>query len=332
MAPLLPPSSSVADQAAPLLALMNERLRLLEGGHSDDGASIHSDITLRLRAFLDASSLEFRRIDRSSASPVLDKIVAYEAVHPVRDSRDLARRLADDRRYYALFHRTLPDEPLIFTELAFTDALAANADALLDPGSPACDPGAARCAVLYSISSCHGGLKGIPLGNTLLARVAAELDRTCPHLDTIATLSPVPGFRRWLAAALPSSSDDLERRQLVPLCAYYLLHVKRSGDPYDAVARFHLRNGARLERINWLSHTSDAGMRISAGLMVNYLYRRRGAPSYDAWANGGDGHASARVARLARVGSTIVNATLLRSSPRGSQPCPPPDARSLPRA
>lgn len=297
----------MSDQAASLLALMNDRLRLLDAAGSGPVARACTDVTLRLKTLLESSALELRRLDHSAAPAILDKIVAYEAVHPIRDARDLARRLADDRRCYALFHHALPDEPLIFTELALTADLAANVDGLLDPDSPTCDQESVRCAVLFSISSCHGGLKGIPLGNRLLSRVAAELDRTCPRLDTMATLSPVPGFRHWLAAALPTS--DLWRSdQLVPLCAYYLLHAKRSGAPEDAVARFHLRNGARLERINWRSHTSPAGLRLSAGLMVNYLYKRRGPASYDAWTSGGNENASARVSRLALSGATIVRA------------------------
>jgi len=306
---------------------MDERRRLLEG--ADDVKAAEADLARRLTTILDPPSLEFRRIDRSSPRAVLDKITAYEAVHPIRDARDLARRLADDRRCYALFHPTLPDEPLIFTELALTTALAANADALLNPESTSVEPDSARCAVLYSISSCHPGLKGVPLGNALLGRVATELDRTCPHLDTMATLSPVPGFRRWLARTLQTAFADLNRsgwlddarscaslvHSLVPLCAHYLLHVKRSGDPEDAVARFHLRNGARLERINWLSHTSVEGMRLSAGLMVNYLYKRRSPSHYDAWSNAGP-NASHDVAGLALSGAMMAG-SLTAATPAG---------------
>ena len=248
--------------------------------------------------------------------------------------------MAEDRRCYAFFHPALPGEPLIFTELALTQGMSSNAQALLDPESPIVDPSTCNCAIFYSINSCHEGLRGVPLGNALIGQVTNELARAFPGLDTFATLSPVPGFRSWLAnlarsnpggaanataaAALSSlersdwyadtdTSAELER-QLVPLCAYYLLRVKRGDDPADPVARFHLRNGARLERINWLSDTSPAGLNRSAGLMVNYVYRcnspRR---EYDASTN--DVH-RASVASGQASGSTrvVAHPSLMRSA------------------
>jgi malonyl-CoA decarboxylase len=261
---------------------------------------------------------------------VLDKIVKYEAVHPIRDSRDLERRLAEDRRCYAFFHPELPVEPLIFTELALTHGISSNAQALLDSRSPIVDPSTCNCATFYSISSCDEGLRGVPLGNALIGQVADELATALPGLRTFATLSPVPGFRSWLTTVAPcgpggapriittleqpgwhadsNTSWELERL-LVPLCAYYLLRVKRGDEPADPVARFHLRNGARLERINWLSDTSAAGMHRAAGLMVNYVYRCHHAQRrYDASASAGDVNASRRIERLAGQGSSLFTA------------------------
>jgi malonyl-CoA decarboxylase len=250
---------------------------------------------------LNSSDLQLLRLDQHTPVPVLDQIVKYETVHRVRDSRDLERRMAEDRRCFAFFHPALPGEPLIFTELALTRDMSSNAQALLDPESPTLDPSTCNCAMFYSINSCHEGLRGVPLGNALIARVTSQLTRELPRLDTFATLSPVPGFRSWLAtlarphagyvaqSAAAATLACLERsdwyasrdtsaaleRQLVPLCAYYLLRVKRGANPADPVARFHLRNGARLERLNWLSDISTAGLQGSAGLMVNYVYRCR---------------------------------------------------------
>jgi malonyl-CoA decarboxylase len=200
-----------------------------------------------------------------------------------------------DRRCFGFFHPALPNEPLAFTEVAFTRSLSARVQPLLDPESPVIDPTSCECAMFYSISSCHEGLRGIPFGNALIRRVVDTLGREFPALNTFATVSPIPGFRAWLArtasrgdpllAALaekvnePGWMDDVVKsaaleRALVPLCAFYLLHAKRNGDPIDPVARFHLGNGARLDRLNWLGDVSGAGLERSAGLTVNYLYSR----------------------------------------------------------
>jgi malonyl-CoA decarboxylase len=198
-----------------------------------------------------------------------------------------------DRRCFGFFHPGLPNEPLAFTEMAFTRSLSAKVQPLLDPASPVIDPTSCDCAMFYSISSCHHGLRGIPFGNALIRRVVDTLGREFPALSTFATVSPIPGFHAWVAemasrgdralAALaekmrdPGWMHDGEKsaeleRTLVPLCAFYLLHAKRDGDPSDPVARFHLGNGARLERLNWLGDVSDAGLERSAGLTVNYVY------------------------------------------------------------
>jgi malonyl-CoA decarboxylase len=310
-----------------LAALIDIRRELLEGlDQHPEWAQMEADLSDRLKSLLNSGDLRLLRLDQDTPTPVIDQIIKYEAVHRVRDSRDLERRMAEDRRCYALFHPALPGEPLIFTELALTQGMSSNAQALLDPESPTVDPSTCNCAIFYSINSCHEGLRGVPLGNTLIGQVTNELVRAFPGLDTFATLSPVPGFRSWLAnlarsqpgcaanetvAAILSSLERLDwyadtdtsaelERQLVPLCAYYLLRVKRGDDPVDPVARFHLRNGARLERINWLSDTSAASLHRSAGLMVNYVYRcNNPRREYDASTNTRTVHASHQVKRLA---------------------------------
>jgi malonyl-CoA decarboxylase len=316
-----------------LAGLIDRRRELLAGlDQHPDWAETEAQLSDVVRSVLDSQGLQLLRIDQHTPTPVLDQIVNCEAVHRVRDSRDLQRRLAEDRRCYAFVHPALPSEPLIFTELALTRGMSSNAEALLDPESPVIDPSTCTSAIFYSINSCHEGLRGVPLGNALIGRVTNELAKTFPGLNTFATLSPVPGFRSWLAdlaragqgnaahATAAAALSGLERsdwyadantsaeleRQLVPLCAYYLLRVKRGDDPADPVARFHLRNGARLERINWLSDASAAGLNRSAGLMVNYVYRcNRPRREHDASTSARAVQASRRVERLAGRASSL---------------------------
>ena len=255
---------------------------------------VAADLAHLLRSWFNGGFLEFRRIDSRTAPAVLENLMKYEAVHHIRDWRALRRRLQDDRRCFGFFHPALPDEPLVFTEIALTAGLSAKVQPLLDPESPILGPQSRNCAMFYSISSCRGGLRGVSFGNALIRRVVDSLRREFPRLKTFATLSPVPGFRGWLTGAAregnPKSaaivarlsdtgwlgnaarSEELER-ELVPLCASYLLVAKRGQEPADPVARFHLANGARLERLNWLGDTSEAGIDRSAGLTANYLYR-----------------------------------------------------------
>ncbi len=274
---------------------MELRGRLLRGLDANPSwAAIDVELMRVMRAWFDSDILEFRRIDGRAPREVLENVIKYEAVHQIRDGRDLERRLAADRRCFGFFHPALPDEPLIFTELALTSGLSARVQPLLDPDSPVLDPCSCDCAVFYSISSCHEGLRGVRLGNTLIRRVVDHLHAEFRQLKTVATLSPIPGFRTWLTdvardgnrqfAALiarmeepnwmrdPARSAELEQ-QLIPLCRTYLLQVKRGTEPADPVARFHLGNGACLERLNWLGDTSAAGMDRSAGITANYRYR-----------------------------------------------------------
>jgi malonyl-CoA decarboxylase len=276
-------------------ALIELRRRVLCGlARHPEWAVISADLEHLLRSWLNGGFLEFRRIDWHTPTPVLENLIKYEAVHHIRDWADLRRRLQDDRRCFGFFHPSLPHEPLIFTELALTGELSARVQPLLDPDSPVLDRKARSFAVFYSISSCHDGLRGVSFGNSLIRRVVDTLRREYPRLRTFATLSPIPGFRGWLAQAARSGNSaaaaaaaglanascfaDAERadelgRAILPLCATYFLTAKRGEEPADPVARFHLGNGARLERINWLGDTSQAGIDRSASLTANYLYR-----------------------------------------------------------
>ncbi len=167
---------------------------------------METELSGLLKSLLNTQHLRLVRIGLDTPSPVLDQIVRYETVHRVRDSQDLERRMADDRRCYAFFHPALPTEPLIFTELALTNGMSSNAQSLLDPDSEVADPSSCTCAIFYSINGCHEGLRGVPLGNALISQVADELRTALPGLDTFATLSPIPGFRSWLTTLAQSRS------------------------------------------------------------------------------------------------------------------------------
>ena len=257
---------------------------------------VDDDFVHMLRSWFNRGFLDLHRIDWRTPALILEKIIAYEAVHQILDWEDLRRRLEADRRCFGFFHPSLPDEPLIFVEVALCKGLAGSiTDLLFGEVDREVD---ADTAIFYSISNCQWGLTGVSFGNFLIKQVVRELAAEIPKLRRFATLSPVPGFRKWLIREAregrlpvgPSSGeatlDGIEspdwqadaapgehlRADLTQLCAHYLLRAKRGNHPLDPVARFHLRNGARLEWINWMSDPSPTGLRQSAGLMVNYVY------------------------------------------------------------
>lgn len=263
-------------------------------------AAIEEDLTHLLSSWFNRGFLELHRIDWHTPAIVLEKLIRYEAVHQIHGWHDLRRRLERDRRCYAFFHPALREDPIIFVEVALTRRVGARVQPLVDPDAPVIDPQDANCAVFYSITNCHEGLRGVPLGNFLIKKVAQDLGNELRQIRLFATASPVPGFRRWFEGAVETQRQrpqlgplasviarmtepewlrdkpgaDLAQRELPALCAHYFLHAKNGGkEPLDSVARFHLRNGARLERINWLGDTSPAGLQRSCGLMVNYIYR-----------------------------------------------------------
>ena len=228
---------------------------------------------------------------------MLEKLIAYEAVHAIKGWDDLRRRLAPDRRCFAFFHPALPGEPLIFVEVALVEGLATSMPPLLsqdvEEDTARAQAAGADTAIFYSISNCQAGLRGVSFGNFLIKQVVEELQAEFPQLKRFSTLSPVPGFRRWLTQQLaeegnhdaallpklacdgwwhdPEQSEPL-RAALMRLCAIYLTRQPSPGNRIDPVARFHLGNGAWLERINWLGNTEVRAIQESFGIMVNYLY------------------------------------------------------------
>jgi len=256
---------NAAPGATGLLVRMREHLQ-----NHKKWAPIARDLTDVLRLRFHRSVLNFQQIDLETPSPVLERLIESEAVHPINERREMARRLEADRRCYAFFHPAWPQEPLIFTEVALTRGIASAIQPILDPESPVADPRACDTAMFYSISNCQPGLRGFSFGNWLLNHAIAHLRAEMPWVRRFATISPIPGFRSWLSA-LESRNESQD--ELLALCAHYLLRVKQGAEPADAVARFHLGNGARLHRLNPSSDLSAAGIRQSAGLTANYLYK-----------------------------------------------------------
>lgn len=244
---------------------------------------LEADLKSILAAWFDIGMLELAEITWNSPAALLEKIIEYEAVHRVASWDDLKNRLDSDRRVFAFFHPRMPLEPLIFVHVALVSGMSDSIQKLLDESAPPQDVAKADTAIFYSISNAQKGLAGISFGNFLIKRVVSELTQTLPHIKTFATLSPVPGFLGWLATSEHAKllkelkgewwKDAALKPQLMRLCAHYLVNEKKGGKPLDPVAAFHLFNGARLERLNWLGDTSPKGMTQSAGMMVNYHYK-----------------------------------------------------------
>ena len=287
---------NMAPGGTALLVDMRQRLLRSLRDHAER-AGIDADLVHLFRSWFNRGFLTLQRIDWQTSAVVLERLIHYEAVHQIQGWRDLRRRLESDRRCYAFFHPALPQEPLIFIEVALTRSMTARVQPLLDPESPVDDPAQATCAVFYSITNCQQGLRGVSFGNVLVKQVVDDLGREFPRVKTFATLSPIPGFRTWLAAhgstagrvsaelaTLVAQGDSVTaarlaaahgklRAEIVGLCARYLMSTEPGIGAADPVARFHLANGARLERLNWMSDTSAMGLQRSWGLTVNYVYR-----------------------------------------------------------
>ncbi|MBG9387431.1 malonyl-CoA decarboxylase [Caenimonas aquaedulcis] len=237
--------------------------------------------------WFDVAFLDLRRISWDSPASLVEKLIKYEAVHDIRSWADVKNRLDSDRRCYGFFHPSLPDEPLIFVEVALMDSMASSITPLLDEGAAPSDLAKATTAIFYSISNTQTGLRGVSFGDSLIKRVVETLKAEFPRLKTFATLSPIPGLRAWMQKAAPAKllealDNPLElgpkspvRTALLGWAAQYLGKETNDGKPLDAVARFHLGNGARVERLNWAGDPSPKGLKQSYGLMVNYLYDLR---------------------------------------------------------
>jgi malonyl-CoA decarboxylase len=265
----------------------------------EDLAVIDADFAYMFSTWFNRGFLVLRRIDWSTPAVVLEKIIRYEAVHQIRDWVDLRARIdTPDRRCYAFFHPALVDEPLIFVEVALTREIPGAIAPILELKREPLDPERATTAVFYSISNCQRGLAGVTFGSFLIKQVVAEICREMPRLSTFVTLSPVPNFAGWLArqrtepspalaeadrAALAgldrpewwndeAAVDEIREPMLRAAATYFMTARNAAGAPLDAVAPFHLGNGASLERLNWPADLSDRGRRQAWGLMVNYRY------------------------------------------------------------
>ncbi len=259
-------------------------------GYPPQFRAMDAELRDLLSSWFDVGNLELRRISWDTPASLLEKLIAYEAVHEITSWNDLKNRLEDDRRCYGFFHPGMPDEPLIFVEVALVKGLAGNLIELLDTESPTGSPDDADTAIFYSISNCQPGLAGVNLGNLLIKQVVTALLTELPHLKMFSTLSPIPGLRSWLeertnvlpstvSAAMSDTTwvDDPARVEalqepLLELAARYLLTAKRGQQTQDRVANFHLSNGSRVERVNWLANPTAVGLDRSMGIMVNYRY------------------------------------------------------------
>ena len=323
--------------------LVDMRAELMVLARQDEAlAALDYDLYTLLASWFDEGFLEVRRITWESPAALLEKLMVYEAVHEIRSWSDLKNRLEADRCCFAYFHPRMPDEPLIFVEVALVQGMADNVQSLLDETAPVGDPMSADTAIFYSISNCQRGLGGISFGDFLIKRVVDRLAAELPHLTRYATLSPLPGFRAWLDERTIEESDDLltaiERRALealpdasaghrltallerqhwyeddavaqalkaplLRLAARYLLTEKTArGRALDGVEHFHLSNGARVERINWLGDLSPKGLQQSAGIMINYLYRSSDIEAnHEAYTGDGEVKSSTAVSRLLKT-------------------------------
>ncbi len=290
--------------------LVDLRVELMKWAKEDERLkALDLDVYRLLSSWFDVGFLNLQQITWKTPAAVLEKLIEYEAVHKIRSWKDLKHRLEEDRCCYAFFHPRMPDEPLIFVEVALVNGIARNIHELLDEKAPTGDPHKADTAIFYSISNCQKGLAGVSFGNFLIKRVVADLANKMPNLKQFCTLSPIPGFMKWVKKHANSHelgkygssaidvifeedlskgvlrkilkdeavvADKTTHKDLKPtiksICAHYLINAKRGDLAYDRVANFHLTNGARIHQINWAADTSDKGIKQSAGLMVNYIY------------------------------------------------------------
>ncbi|SLJ94055.1 malonyl-CoA decarboxylase domain-containing protein [Novosphingobium mathurense] len=257
-----------------LIGLREDLLAVPRASRSSGMAALDRELESAFTAWFNAGFLELRRIAWDSPASLLERIIRYEAVHTIHGWDDLRRRVEPvDRRCYGFFHPQMRDDPLIFVEVALTPQLPGAIHEVIAEERETMDPREASCAIFYSISNCQVGLKGIPFGNHLIKRVVGLLKEELPHLKTFATLSPVPGFAKWLASERGTDARLPGSGELKHLAARYLVEAKgKGGEPLDPVARFHLGNGARLEAIHANADLSANGQKQSHGVMVNYLY------------------------------------------------------------
>ena len=308
--------------------LVDLRADLLRVANVDAGlGDLERELKAQLATMFDIGLLTLRRITWEAPAALLEKLISYEAVHAISSWDDLKNRLDSDRRCYAFFHPAMPNEPLIFVEIALTIGMATELPPLLDTRAAELDLERADTAVFYSISNCQPGLAGVNLGTALVKQVVEALRLDLPQLRRFVTLSPIPGFRAWVERALASDGAALrtQERELLPagpervlarlsdrewdvdeairpallaLCARYLT-TEVEGRAADPVANFHLANGATVERVNWMADPSPTGRARSFGVMANYLYEPDRIPERaEAYATNGEVPTSSEVRDL----------------------------------
>ncbi|MEO9782112.1 MAG: malonyl-CoA decarboxylase [Sedimentitalea sp.] len=254
-----------------LVEMRKDLLRLMRD--APELAVVDLDFRHLFASWFNRGFLVLRPINWDSPAGILEKIIAYEAVHEIGSWQELRGRVQpEDRRCFAFFHPTMPNEPLIFVEVALTRGIASSVQGVLSDKRDIIRADEADTAVFYSISNCQDGLAGISFGNSLIKQVVADLSRELPGLKTFITLSPIPGLSRWVTETdtkLPDDTSEQQRQR----AAYYLLKAKRGdGTPFDPVARFHLGNGALVHAVHAGADVSENGLAQSGGAMVNYLY------------------------------------------------------------
>ena len=283
---------------------------------------VESDMFHLLTSWFNRGFLTFQQIDWNTPAVVLEKLIEYEAVHEIQGWNDLRRRLAEDRRCFAFFHPALPNEPLIFVEVAYTKGVARKIQPLLDDPLKNSENQESNTAIFYSISNCQEGLRGIGMGNFLIKQVVDFITTETPQIKNFCTLSPIPRFTKWLQEEYLDQNDEFLAKEeralltqngwfkdrlvrkrlkskLIQLCARYLYRGKKRNRPIDPVTRFHLGNGAEIEAINWEADLSERGLSQSAGLMVNYRYNpAKIVSNHEAYTNDGKISISSQVKKL----------------------------------
>lgn len=307
--------NTALDGTRTLVAMRGDLLKILR--QHPELKTVDADLKQLFISWFNKGFLELRNIDWSSPAVVLEKLIAYEAVHEINGWDDLRGRLREDRRCFAFFHPAMGNDPLVFVEVALTESIPEAIAPLLDRSRETVNEEQVSTVVFYSISNCHPGLAGISFGNFLIKSVVEQLSREISGLKTFVTLSPVPGFRRWLERADLDGLIDEELHEkvrapvgrvvesvvqtaMMKLCAHYLLNVKSGELAKDPVARFHLGNGARLHKLNWGADTTPNGRKQSGSIMVNYLYDLRKIEiNHEEYFHKGIISASSKIRRLA---------------------------------
>ena len=304
---------NMAPDATPVLVKM--RGAMIQALHDlPQLKAVETDLKHQFISWFNRGFLELRVIDWNTPASILERIIQYESVHAIEGWDDLRARLRGNRMCFAFFHPAMPDDPLVFVEVALTEGVPDAIGPLIDKSKESDVGNTPDTVVFYSISNCHPGLAGVSFGNFLIKQVVEEVGKRYSNMKRYVTLSPIPGFCRWLAAQElgidldemrsmartdTAKTVDARRNDLLAACAQYLLKERRNNLALDPVARFHLGNGASLHAIHWAADLSDKGLEQSAGLMVNYLYDLRSIEeNHDSYFDQGEIARSRDVARL----------------------------------